>query len=292
MHTKDIFQVVRLVAAALAMLVISPLYGGYEKFIASRTGSGISGGTTLTIQDQWLSYMTANGTSNSLFFVKQANCNAILRFDQSRMDNFVPKWSLEVDYTIKIYDDKVQQVSTKSGTLSIDFDNAAKYEDEDYISFTGMYFKAVLTVDAVRYKVGSTTSTSLPVTFANDIFLDLEQHTERYYNLAASAAPFVYAQQVNDHKELPVSWGFVPGAEVMILNGSSWISAILVFPHYPLVDIVLTLGMPQGSIPLISIIIYLWPTLREYLFIEFGVKVWMQEVVPSKGNGVIMMAPF
>lgn len=213
MHTKDIFQVVRLVAAALAMLVISPLYGGYEKFIASRTGSGISGGTTLTIQDQWLSYMTANGTSNSLFFVKQANCNAILRFDQSRMDNFVPKWSLEVDYTIKIYDDKVQQVSTKSGTLSIDFDNAAKYEDEDYISFTGMYFKAVLTVDAVRYKVGSTTSTSLPVTFANDIFLDLEQHTERYYNLAASAAPFVYAQQVNDHKELPVSWGFVPGAE-------------------------------------------------------------------------------
>ncbi|MFN8712861.1 MAG: hypothetical protein ACK5Z2_08400, partial [Bacteroidota bacterium] len=58
----------------------------------------------------------------------------------------------------------------------------------------------------------ATNATTLPV-WLSDIYLDLELHIERYYNLTTAALPSVWLTTSPQQNELEVAWNYIEGAE-------------------------------------------------------------------------------
>lgn len=183
-----------------------------ENALISKTGSQIATGATLSIQDQWLAYMNTNGIHNSMFYTVEGRNNVVLRFDQSKLSNYQASWNLTVMYSISLYDQTSTLLQTYTGqTLSIDYNNSSSYKDKDLLHYTGQYYYAKLTVTSVTYS-GSNGAMNLS-DYAGDVYLDLEQETERYYKFITPAVPPVmYSLSVANYK-LPVSWNYSQGAE-------------------------------------------------------------------------------
>ncbi|OFY82862.1 MAG: hypothetical protein A3F72_01890 [Bacteroidetes bacterium RIFCSPLOWO2_12_FULL_35_15] len=216
---RNVFKFISISFLILAGLILNINFAkaANEHSIVSKSGPAIAQSTSLSIQDQWYSYMSTNGLNNSIFNVSQAYTSIGLRFDQSKLNNYQSKWSLDVNYSIELFalsSSGTITTTTQTGLLKIDYDNATTYKDKDLVKFASNYFKAKLTIGVVTYKNAAGTPTAIPSTFSNDFFIDLEQETERYYKFSTSPnAPFVYASAVTTTNELPVAWNYVQGAE-------------------------------------------------------------------------------
>ncbi len=206
---KKILRVLKYIFSFILAVSAFCGYSANEHIAVSKTGNEIVTGAVLNVQDQWLPYMTVNGADNTVFHVNQGHNNVVLRFDQSRMNNFQTSWSLNVIYTIVLYNAAGTSVATHTAqSLTITFNNSTSYKDKDFLKYTGAFYKAKITITGVTYSGSGLTLAD----YQNDIFLDLEQETERYYKITSTSIPFVYSSSVTDN-ELPVAWTYAQGAE-------------------------------------------------------------------------------
>lgn len=228
---------VRSIALCVVMIFAAPLssHAAYEKIIDSRSGiaplSPIVSNASITIADQWYSFMQANPLSGSTpwtntFVVPNtgsnqydAFVNAMLRYDDSRRTFSQYDWEFTLNYTITTFafnhsSGAVTNSGALNGSLDINYRTTGTYKDKAVIRYPEA-FKAELTITSCTLTVHTTpnvtvTYNSLPAGF-EDIYLDLEQETQRIYKL--NTAPVTGLSNVNLQNELEVNWGFVPGAE-------------------------------------------------------------------------------
>jgi len=210
-------------------------HAAIEQVSARATGSGIAilpAGSvlpySLKVADQQRSFMMANAGWSNRFGVKAAKVDVMLRYtDARRYFNATGTWTLDVEYDIKLYN--APGASSLYTTLSaqhasINYSAAGTYGDIFLKSYANAY-GAELTVKNITYTEGGNPAvTTLPSYRNNDIYLELMQQTERYYNLfytGASPAVVVgtpvtvsYATPSNlANNTLPVTWNYLEGAE-------------------------------------------------------------------------------
>lgn len=202
------------------------LNAAVERLIASRSGNAIfavspilpptplPGGipSSLSIQDQYVPFVTPH----SLFGVKKSQNIVTLRYDDSKRTYDGLFWSLEVNYDLVTYDQSGTVIlNTYNNTLTINFDPLAgsSYKDKDILTYPDG-FKAQLFIRTVKYRVnGTLVPTGVPALRTRDIFLDLEQETERYYNFQSLAPRPTIDGLVLTNNQLPIAWDFMYGAE-------------------------------------------------------------------------------
>jgi RHS repeat-associated protein len=199
------------------------LKAGIESTTVSRAGvlnAPIAQNAVLTLSDQWYPFP---GNWQSLFRVKEANANVVLRYDDSKRTFTNKAWTLDVTYTVNAWDATNPNPTAYTGEiLKITYDprEGISYNDLDMRRYNNVN-RAQLTITQVSYNewtpAGSTTQTvtngtSLPA-WLNDVYLDLELHIERYYNLTASPLPSVGITTTPQLNEIEVAWSFIEGAE-------------------------------------------------------------------------------
>lgn len=234
MHFRFSFSGIAMKSLFLAcffLLRLSNVYSANEKNVYSRSGITpllpITSGASMTIADQWYSYMLAHPTTwTSTFVVPDASnslydawTNVVLRFDDSKQHYYQYDWDFTINYSIVTYSlNPSTGASINSGTLTnsltIHYTKTGSYQDKAVMRYPNA-FKAALTISSCTLTVHTPSSYtvtygSLPAAY-NDIYLDLEQETTRNYVI--NSAPVCGTPVVTDHNELEVDWGFVQGAE-------------------------------------------------------------------------------
>ena len=237
----------------LILLVVSHLsYSATEDLMVSMRGAPLSvlpsgqsalpliqNGTKLTIQDQWYAYMQAHhyvlGNAqnwDNSFRVYNSLNRVTLRYDDA-FRNCLPngeRWTLQVNYAISTFDSLgniVNQLgvttayNTESLSISYDPSTGMTYTDKSMNQYVGG-LKANLVVTQVIYneyngntQVGPANSPIIP-SFLGDVYLDLEQITDRYYVFDIASGSSIYQQPpvvAGVDNLIHVSWAFMQGAE-------------------------------------------------------------------------------
>lgn len=238
----------------LTILLISSLFSAYgadEKIVASLSGnlnkpirSSSGNQASLSVQDQYYSFMQANTNWPSKFLLASKKSRVVLRYDDSKRLSPNEKWGLQVSYNIITRDENGQQLNNLSGEVLEIFYNpleGIKYNDIALKEYPGA-LKTDVKITCVKYihfatdaansvtdftgVSCSSAASPLPISL-NDVYFDVEQVTERYYQLDAalnSNRPSVHyrngftATSPLPNNELPLSWTFVPGAETYDLE--------------------------------------------------------------------------
>lgn len=217
------------------LFTASLAFGATEKIVTSRSGiaplSPIVTNGSMNIQDQWYSFMQTHpvGGMNpwtNTFIVPDASnglydawTNVVLRFDDSRLHYYAQDWDFTVTYDITTYSFDPStgngiNSGVLSGSLTINHTNSGTYQDKSLMRYPNA-FRAVLTITSCTLTVHTSplvtvTYGSLPAEY-NDIYLDLEQETQRNFVIASS--PVCGPPVITNHNEFRVDWGFVQGAE-------------------------------------------------------------------------------
>ncbi len=212
------------------------MFAAKEKTINSLAGANIkplvaTPGVfySLSAEDQRLIQMTADPNWACRFGNKESNASVILRFDDSKRNLETANWTLNVTYTIKLYGTAPIPYITYTGEVAtIAYNTASSYNDIFLKSYQGA-LKAEVTITNVTW-ASTSGGPSIPAKYANDIYFDVTQETERYYNIAyngynctAATAPApivstsIPAATVNQstlpNNQLPIAWSYIAGAE-------------------------------------------------------------------------------
>jgi hypothetical protein len=203
---------------------------GEERIITSLSGEMLARGTgknisttssnnfpSLEIRDQRYGYMVSNPSTYSNFFVnKKGYINVVLRFDDAKKKHYSTNWTCTVTYDIKYWDATGNLLGNSNGkTLTIDYKMGAgtSYKDYSMEQFPNAHRAEVF--------VRNISGVNLSSSDYSDIYLDLEQVTERYYvlnttnqiiitpsNLVSGVVPPSPAGNI-----LELAWGYEHGAE-------------------------------------------------------------------------------
>jgi RHS repeat-associated protein len=206
----------------VCFLTFGSMHAAVESTIASLSGAlntPIAVNRQLTIVDQWQPFPVG---WNTLFRVNSATSNVVLRYDDHDRTYADKTWTLDITYTIITYNVAGTPTTTTGEVLSIDYDprEGIHYTDRDMRTYTNAD-KAKVTVTGVSYNewtpAGGITQTATNLatipSWLDDIYLDLELHVERFYNLSTASAPTLTLTENTTTNELDVNWGYVQGAE-------------------------------------------------------------------------------
>ncbi|MBA4241931.1 MAG: hypothetical protein C0448_14490 [Sphingobacteriaceae bacterium] len=215
-------------------------FAAKEKNINSLSGAQIqpfvSGGSSLysiAVEDQQRIIMLSNPNWACYFKNKQANASVVLRFDDSKRNLETVDWTLNVTYNIALYDISNSPYITYTGEVAtIDFNRTSSYNDVYLKSYEGAH-RAEVTITNVLWTPSSGTALStLPPKYNNDIYFDLVQETERFYNfqyngsncvpvtipspIVSTSVSAIYLNQsvlASNNNQLPITWNFIEGAD-------------------------------------------------------------------------------
>ncbi|MBS1637737.1 MAG: hypothetical protein JST26_17610 [Bacteroidetes bacterium] len=224
----------QILLTALLVCSMLPFFAGNITFNNSLTGSGIAVNAVIPMQDQEYFKIQAN-----LQNFADYNLTNLVRLSYRGTDknaaNFATStWTLTVGYTIRFYNNTNQLVNTLTGQSLKIFHNAAGgtySRDVDLQKITGAMaaYKFDVQVTSV------TGSSGIPSPLSNDIYLESEINTDRYYTLtkptSAYTAPVLKGKDpstqvfqpitgvsINStsgtkYAELEFTWPYIVGAE-------------------------------------------------------------------------------
>ena len=194
----------------LVCLFSNSIFAAKEKTINSLTGANIIAlpiGSinpySLVAEDQKLSFMNSNPNWMCRFDNKESRVSVVLRFDDSKRNFDNSDWNLNVTYEIKLFRTGTVPFATfPAETAAINFKKASStnYTDIFLKTYEGALRAEVKILTVSWTPFGGPSLAAPPVKYANDIYFDLIQETERYYNFsfnginctpASLIAPFV-----------------------------------------------------------------------------------------------------
>src|ERR1700752_453504 len=188
---------------------------------------------SLAAQDQMRNFMS-NSIWPCRFEFKQSNASVVVRVDNSER-NFETQqvWTLNVTYDISLYGVSTTPYQVLTGQVAtINYDKVTNYTD----IFSKLYegaLRAEVKITAVAWTPAGGSAQPIPSKYNNDIFFDVIQETERFYNmefngvdctpLASIPAPLVTTTVTassltqlglaSSNNQLPIAWNYIPGAE-------------------------------------------------------------------------------
>ena len=219
-------------------LSFSRLYAGNEQVINSLSGSNIkssAGPASLIVEDQKRLFMLTNPYWNCRFNNKASKVSVVLRFDDTKRNFDNVDWVLDITYDITLY--KIGSTPFKTFTAQHAIINYKKNANNSYTDvFLKTYegaLKGELKITNVTWTPsGGAVLPSPPLKYSNDIFLDLIQETDRYYNFTFNGANCLSANLKapivtttvsaltldstnlsNSKLQLPIAWNYIEGAE-------------------------------------------------------------------------------
>lgn len=226
------------------VLISNSVFGAKETIISSVSGSKIktlaaspTSLYSLMTEDQKWNYMAANQNWVCQFGNKSSNVSVILRFDDSKRNYENVDWNLTVTYDIKLYSlsspgagQSVVNTIYTGQVATIDFNKTTSYNDVFLKMYEGAYKAEVTITNVVWTPSSGSVLNVLPVKYDNDVFFDVVQETERYYNMyyngtdctPATLIPPVLTTNVSavdlnqtllTNNELPIAWSYIQGAE-------------------------------------------------------------------------------
>jgi hypothetical protein len=225
------------------LLVFGFLFAGQEDQIVSLAGTlnrpikYQAIGNSLFIRDQWFDDITGTASNcnnsnipycNSNYIIKSASSRVVLRFADTKRKAFgADKWGIQVTYDISWFD-FAGTIHTVTGEVrEINFHPTDPYTDISLKDYPGSIGANVRITCVKYYRCLATNSCTFPVNCDNganplpadlsDVYFDLEQHTDRYFNISCNqTAPeihFLNTTQPNTKNELELTWNHIPGAE-------------------------------------------------------------------------------
>ncbi|MBS1635845.1 MAG: RHS repeat-associated core domain-containing protein [Bacteroidetes bacterium] len=215
-----------------------------DQVIASLSGSnikalpsGASPAYSLFAEDQQYSYMLNNRSEWPYRFgVKRNLASVVLRFDDSKRNYINSALSFTVNYDIALYDmggsgSSPNLYSTLTGQKAIiSYNAASNYNDIFLQTYEGAY-RAEVKITSINFVLNGTTLSTIPSNFDGDLFFDVIQETERYYDMRYVTAPHVFADPsitvttpvsgspvtqaalATYNNQVPIAWNYVQGAE-------------------------------------------------------------------------------
>lgn len=195
-----------------------------ERVVTSRAGvlgNPITVNSTLTVQDQWFGFMLTNATTwYQTFFVKETYADVVLRYDDKLRYVNATDWELVVTYSITVKDSDGTASTTTGQTLTIDHEPGAGGVHTDQIRkryLNAHYAKITVTGIAFKSPKSGSASSTIPVDL-NDIYLDLEISTERYYRINTATVPTLQRTDIDlnadsNPDEIELQWNYLQGAE-------------------------------------------------------------------------------
>jgi RHS repeat-associated protein len=221
--------------ACLFLLCVLTSNGGTEEWITSLSGTvqppannpkKIQVNAILGVVDQWYTTMLANphsvGTNwwGNTFRVNSARSFLELRYDDTKRYYTANHWTLTITYSVAIFDTSGTIIHTGlAQTLSINYDPALGTAMRDrqmavfdkshraFVQITGISFQEYLPNNTPVY---GAPLNYIP-TYLPDIWLDLRLKVDRVYHMSTTT-PAIYESSVANN-ELPISWGYIQGAE-------------------------------------------------------------------------------
>lgn len=202
-------------------------FASTEDLVASfQSGSNIGSnqaltiGTALTVQDSWFNYMLLNpSTYTNVFKIKENWATVRLRYDDSKKFDYGSGWKLSVTYNVELYDASNNLTSITNEVLGIKYMSHASPSDYTDIALKKYpnAYKIKVTIVNVQFTPGGP---SIPLSI-EDVYLDVVEHTERYFvlntstpvNVGVQAGFNPFATFGNTKVQLPVTWSHIDGAE-------------------------------------------------------------------------------
>jgi hypothetical protein len=170
-----------------------------------------SAGYQLITYDQWYTYMLANpSTWTNTFTINSSSTNVVLRYEDEKRVNNKGDWTLKIYYTLTTYNTSGSPTTfttttsytntTANQVLEINyrdgFSSGTDYKDLDINRYPG-YVASRIKINEIRFYPNDATGTTpsytnaIPDELKEDIYLDLEQETDRHYVLNTAAIPTV-----------------------------------------------------------------------------------------------------
>ncbi|MCG8576379.1 MAG: hypothetical protein MI810_15940, partial [Flavobacteriales bacterium] len=177
-----------------------------DNLINGLKGTEISAsGAQLYVTDMWYDQYLA-GTEDNYFSVLNTQVKVKLWYDDA-LKNFYDNWDLDIEYDLVLTREDGTEDIYNDQNISIDYDNDGSYRDFNLKLYDSqIYVKAYLTNISVTTTLGS-----LP----DDIHLDLELNTERYYNLDSDELCVLThnTDNLSTTNEVELVWSYIEGAE-------------------------------------------------------------------------------
>jgi hypothetical protein len=160
----------QLFIALVLLLQAASVRAGIESTTVSRAGvlnAPIAQNASMAISDQWYPFP---GNWQTLFRVKEANSHVVLRYDDSKRTHTTKSWTLDVTYTLNVWDATNPTPTAYTGeTLKITYDprEGISYTDLDMRKYSNVH-RAQLIITTVSYNewspAGSATQTATNAT--------------------------------------------------------------------------------------------------------------------------------
>ncbi|MGL4597194.1 MAG: hypothetical protein ACRCYO_06690, partial [Bacteroidia bacterium] len=199
-----------LLVLCFALLQTTALHAGKVKKIASRAGISplqsirkTAPNVALMLFDEEYNYMVghplSSGTPWTNVFqvpfvggsntIRDAYTNVVLRYDESKANFHAAVWSIKIEYDLKTWDGINATATTYANEqMTIGYDPAAPYTDKVFKRYANS-FRSELVIKNVWIN-NVLQNGSLPSKY-DDVYLDLEQETTRYYVLNTTTQPQV-----------------------------------------------------------------------------------------------------
>ncbi|MBC7863962.1 MAG: hypothetical protein IAF38_13380, partial [Bacteroidia bacterium] len=186
------------------------------------TSRSIAGSAWMNVKDDWYDFVVANpvgsgpGAYNNTFTINSARTNVVLRFDETKRKFYNNPWTLNIVYSISTYDPTGTPTTSTGQSVSIDYHPTDNFTDKAIISYDNS-LKANLTITSITLTENGSGATWTSSAY-KDVYLDLEQHTERCYVPVYENDIYLrYADGFNSttpaNNELSLSWNNLPWAE-------------------------------------------------------------------------------
>lgn len=185
--------------------------------LAGDLGADIVDNAHISLAEPW--YPFPSGW-NAIFRVNEARANVVLRYDDSRQRYTNTAWQLDVEYSITTRDAAGAPTTVTGQTLTITYDprEGITYLDRDMRQYANAH-QAAVTVTDVLYSEWATAGSGSPTVSStipaalDDIYLDVELHTERFYYQDPTNVPNATYTINSTTNEMTIAWTYVQGAE-------------------------------------------------------------------------------
>ncbi|PKP04006.1 MAG: hypothetical protein CVU11_06505, partial [Bacteroidetes bacterium HGW-Bacteroidetes-6] len=178
-------------------------------------GSALLNNSQISVEDQHYAYMLANPTTYEDYFVNNSTeVNVRLHYDQSDiLQYYASYWKCTITYTLRLYSSTGSYYDYTGQTLLVEYGPTGEYITEAVKNYADGGYKAVLTITGIEFRDsgGQLLSMARP----NDLLLDVELTTDRYYKIDTYSTPTagVSSTLFQQPGSLAISWPFVYGAE-------------------------------------------------------------------------------
>lgn len=191
------------------LVLISPVtvsYAAIETASDVLIGTNIAASNTITVYDPQYTYISGNPSWSSEFTNYKVTNRVTLRYTDALLNYYSAPWQFSVFFTFDRVDETLNNLTQQTCTLTVNYDPAVGVSYRNSQNFQidlGLFTTVTVT------GISKTTGFTAP----NDLILESEIITERYYVYDQFAFPTISHTYNSTPNTLTLTWPSMTGAE-------------------------------------------------------------------------------